>query len=79
VGKPEAPRKGVVETVSDLVTPRAFYMEAKVDFANIWMDWSEKQRLDAIKSLIWTAPDNHDMCAKVEKMVTSNKFKETLD
>lgn len=34
-----------------------------------WGDWSEKDRINLIKSLIFTAPDCFNFRAKVEKMV----------
>jgi hypothetical protein len=44
-----------------------------------WANLSDSARLEMIKSLIWTAPDMHSFNDKVEKLVSSCRFKETLD
>ncbi len=45
----------------------------------IFEDWNDKQRLEVIKSLIWTAPDSHSFLAKVQQLAASRRFTETID
>lgn len=54
-------------------------MEIKVDMTDIWRDWTDKQRMDAIKSLIWTAPDMHPFRERVLREIASPRFESTLD
>lgn len=49
------------------------------NLSTAWSHLSDKQRLEMISSLIWTAPDMYNFHSKVEKLITSDKFKETLD
>jgi hypothetical protein len=48
-------------------------------FRFLFEDLSDNQRMELIKSLIWTAPDMHLMFSKVQKELNSNKFQVTLD
>lgn len=49
------------------------------DLRSLWADLNDKKRLEILKSLIWTSPDNHDFYAKAIKLLKSKKFLETLD
>ncbi len=49
------------------------------DIRFLWSDQSDSTRLEIIKSIIYTAPDMHKFAGKVNKLVNSNKFKESLD
>jgi len=61
-----------------LSTPLSFSGEI-YDFSHFWAKWSKKQRMEVIKSLIYTAPDSYSFHQKVVKTLTSEAFKETLD
>lgn len=39
---------------------------------------TDKQRLEMIKSVIWTSNNAHSFFQKAKKLVNSKKFKETL-
>ena len=49
------------------------------DVRSIWSEASEKVRMEILKSVIWTSPDNHGFYAKVMKTLNSDRFRETLD
>ena len=49
------------------------------DLRGLWADTSDNARLEILKSLIWTAPNNHEFHKKAIKVITSDSFKETLD
>ena len=49
------------------------------DLSCLWTDFSDKQRIEIIKSIIWTAPDMHTFREKVLKTIGAEKFEETLD
>ncbi len=42
------------------------------DLRCLWADWSNAQRLEVIKSLIWTAPDQYDF--KIKLLETIDKM-----
>ena len=46
---------------------------------SLWSDLPDKQRLEVLKSVIWTAPDMHGFHEKAVSLLTSNRFKQTLD
>jgi hypothetical protein len=46
---------------------------------SLFTELSDDQRMELVKSVIWTAPDMHTFYKKVEKMVSSNEFQRTLD
>ena len=48
-------------------------------FRSLFDDWNEKQRLEVIKALIWTNPDNQGMLELVRKTLNDPKFEETID
>ena len=45
----------------------------------IWSDQPDKTRLEIIKSVIWTSPDNHAFLAKLMKELQSQEFADTID
>lgn len=45
----------------------------------LWADLPDNKRMEVLKSVIWTAPDMHSFHEKVVKVVTSPRFKYTLD
>ena len=49
------------------------------DLSGLWVNLNDKQRIEIIKSIIWTAPDMHSFRDKVLKTIASEKFEETLD
>ena len=49
------------------------------DLRQIWSYQPDNTRLEIIKSIIWTSPDNHGFHAKVLKELQSQKFADTLD
>ena len=49
------------------------------DMRVLWYDVNDNTRLEILKSLIWTAPDNHKFYEKALKMLKSDKFQNTLD
>ncbi len=49
------------------------------DLQGIWAEATDKQRMELIKSIIWTAPSMHGFYAKVKKEILAEKFEETLD
>ncbi len=46
---------------------------------SLWADLPDRQRMEVLKSVIWTAPDMHTFHAKAVRVLSSNQFKETLD
>lgn len=65
--------KSIEDHLNTLITLRL------EDLRSIWSDLEDEDRLEIIKSIIWTAPDNHDFYNQVIDEVTSEQFKETLD
>jgi len=49
------------------------------DMRSLWHEANDNQRLEMIKSIIWTAPDMHTFYQKVLKELDPKKFEETLD
>jgi len=49
------------------------------DVRSLFSEATDDQRLELIKSIIWTAPDMYKFHKKAEKMIKSNEFQETLD
>lgn len=49
------------------------------DIRSLWNNVDDKVRLEIVKSVIWTSPDNHGFYAKVIKILNSEGFLETLD
>jgi len=49
------------------------------DLRSIWIGANDAARLEILKSVIWTAPDNQGFYAKALKTLTSGRFIETLD
>lgn len=49
------------------------------DMRGLWGEANDKQRLELIKSIIWTAPDMHSFYCKVLKALDPKKFEGTLD
>lgn len=48
-------------------------------FRQLFEDLNDKQRMELIKSLIWTSPDMHLFHYKAVQTLSSTKFTETLD
>ena len=48
-------------------------------FRYLFDDWNEKQRIEVIKALIWTNPDNQGMLELVRKTLNNPKFEDTID
>lgn len=46
---------------------------------SIWSDVNDNVRMEILKSVIWTAPDNHGFYEKAMKVLNSDRFRETLD
>ena len=46
---------------------------------SFWIDWTDAQRIEVIKSIILLAPDCHGFYAKILKELTSEKFKDAID
>lgn len=49
------------------------------DIRSLFCELNDEQRLELIKSIIWTSTDMFAFHKKVDKMVRSNSFQETLD
>ena len=49
------------------------------DIKSLFVELTEDQRMELIKSIIWTSEDMFSFHKKVDKMVRSNEFQETLD
>ena len=49
------------------------------DVRPIWSNVSDTIRLEILKSVIWTSPDNHDFYAKAMRVLKSEKFRASLD
>ena len=49
------------------------------DFRGIFRDWTDNQRIEVIKAIIWTAPNAQGFCMKVAKLVSSDKFQGNID
>jgi len=49
------------------------------DIRSLFIELTDDQRMELIKSIIWTSEDMFKFHKKVEKMVRSNEFQETLD
>ena len=49
------------------------------DIRSLFSGLTDDQRLELIKSIVWTAPDMYKFHKKAEKMIKSNEFQETLD
>jgi len=49
------------------------------DMRGLWIQSTDKQRLEIIKSVIWTAPDMQSFYKKVLKELDPSTFEETLD
>jgi ABC-type Zn2+ transport system substrate-binding protein/surface adhesin len=49
------------------------------DMRGLWTQSTDKQRLEIIKSIIWTAPDMCSFYKKVLKELDPKKFERTLD
>jgi len=47
--------------------------------SSLFTELSDDQRMELIKSLIWTAPDMYPFHKKAQKMISSNYFQETMD
>lgn len=43
----------------------------------LWDDLTEKQRIELIKSLIFTAPDTQEFCGKIKNVI--DKLEGTID
>lgn len=48
-------------------------------FRDLFEYFTDNQRIEVIKSLVWTSPDNERFLAKVTALLTSEKFKRTID
>ena len=48
-------------------------------FAYTFEEWTDNQRLEVIKSLIWTAPCSQIMHEKAKKLLNSEKFELSID
>ena len=49
------------------------------DVRSLFSEATDDQRLELIKSIVWTSPDMYKFHKKAEKMIKSNEFQETLD
>ena len=49
------------------------------DMRNLWSEATDKQRLEMIKSIIWTSPDMYSFYQKVLVALDPKKFERTLD
>jgi len=49
------------------------------DISSLFVELTDDQRLELIKSIIWTSEDMFKFHKKAEKMIRSNDFQETLD
>lgn len=49
------------------------------NFRGIFEEWTDNQRMEVIKSLIWTAPDAQRFAQKVSKVISSDKFQGEID
>ncbi len=45
----------------------------------IWSDLPDKQRMEVLKSIIWSASNMHDFYGKAMKVLGSEEFRESLD
>jgi hypothetical protein len=48
------------------------------DIRSLFTELTDEQRLELIKSIIWTSPDMHSFYKKVYKTINSANFKGTL-
>jgi hypothetical protein len=48
-------------------------------FRLLFEDLNDQQRLELIKSLIWTAPSQHTMYDNVRKLINNGDFQSTID
>ncbi len=49
------------------------------NFRSIFEEWNDNQRMEVIKSLIWTAQDAQGFAQKVAKVIDSDKFQGEID
>ena len=49
------------------------------EMSGLWAEINDRQRLEIIKSIIWTAHDMHGFYDKILKELDPEKFRETLD
>lgn len=49
------------------------------NFRSIFEEWNDNQRMEVIKSLIWTAQDAQGFAQKVAKIIGSDKFQGEID
>jgi hypothetical protein len=47
------------------------------DVRGIWSETNDRARMEILKSVIWTSPDNHAFYGKVKRALKN--FEETLD
>jgi hypothetical protein len=47
-------------------------------FRFIFEDWTDNQRLEVIKSVIWTAPDVEKFLSKVQNLMASKDFNDNI-
>lgn len=48
-------------------------------FSSLFDEWTDNQRIEVIKSLIWTAPNAQSFAQKVAKLLNSKRFQEKID
>lgn len=48
-------------------------------FSCLFDEWTDNQRMEVIKSLIWTAPNAEGFAQKVAKLIGSKKFQNKID
>jgi len=48
-------------------------------FRNIFEDWNDTQRIEVIKSIIWTSPNAQGFAKKVSELVSSDNFQGEID
>lgn len=48
-------------------------------FRLLFEELNDNQRVELIKSLIWTAPSQHAMYDRVRKLINSGEFQSTID
>jgi hypothetical protein len=49
------------------------------DLRGVWGDATDKQRIEIIKSIIWSAEGRNDFGLEVSALLNSKKFCDTID
>ena len=49
------------------------------EMRSLWSELPDKQRMEVIKSVIWTAPNSYGFWEKVCKQICNQKFGDKID